>query len=44
MVLPRGLFIMDNPYVANLGPKSAHAAALASCPQCLVHWTTPTLN
>jgi hypothetical protein len=29
MVAPRGLFIMDNPSIANLGPKSAHAAALA---------------
>jgi hypothetical protein len=29
MVAPRGLFIMDNPHIANLGPKSAHAAALA---------------
>jgi hypothetical protein len=29
MIAPRGLFIMDNPYIANLGPKSAHAAALA---------------
>jgi len=29
MVAPRGLFIMDNPAIANLGPKSAHAAALA---------------
>jgi hypothetical protein len=26
---PRGLFIMDNPHIANLGPRSAHAAALA---------------
>lgn len=30
MVAPRGLFIMDNPHIANLGPKSAHAAALAA--------------
>lgn len=29
MVAPRGLFIMDNPHIANLGPKSAHVAALA---------------
>ena len=29
MVAPRGLFIMDNPFIANLGPKSGHAAALA---------------
>jgi hypothetical protein len=29
MVAPRGLFIMDNPHIANLGPKSAHAAVLA---------------
>jgi hypothetical protein len=28
MVAPRGLFIMDNPHIANLGPKSAHVAAL----------------
>jgi len=29
MTTPRGLFIMDNPAIANLGPKSAHVAALA---------------
>lgn len=29
LVAPRGLYIMDNPHIANLGPKSAHAAALA---------------
>ena len=29
MIAPRGLFIMDNPFIANLGPKSAHVAALA---------------
>lgn len=29
LVAPRGLFVMDNPHIANLGPKSAHAAALA---------------
>ncbi len=29
MIAPRGLFIMDNPHIANLGPKSAHIAALA---------------
>jgi hypothetical protein len=29
MVAPRGLFIMDNPHIVNLGPKSAHVAALA---------------
>ncbi|WP_437613741.1 PE PGRS family protein [Sorangium sp. So ce834] len=29
MVAPRGLFIMDNPHIANLGPKSAHVAVLA---------------
>lgn len=29
MVAPRGLFIMDNPHIANLGPKAAHTAALA---------------
>lgn len=28
LVAPRGLFIMDNPFIANLGPKSAHVAAL----------------
>jgi hypothetical protein len=28
MVAPRGLFIMDNPHIANLGPKSAGVAAL----------------
>ncbi|MFI7132622.1 cellulose binding domain-containing protein [Nonomuraea sp. NPDC050153] len=28
MVAPRGLFIMDNPHIANLGPKSASVAAL----------------
>src|SRR4029079_1688059 len=27
MVAPRGLFIMDNPHIANLGPKSASQAA-----------------
>lgn len=29
MVAPRGLFIMDNPHIANLGPRAAHVAALA---------------
>ena len=29
MVAPRGLLIMDNPHIANLGPRSAHVAALA---------------
>lgn len=29
MVAPRGLFIMDNPHIPNLGPRSAHVAALA---------------
>jgi len=29
MVAPRGLLILDNPYIANLGPESAHVAALA---------------
>lgn len=29
MIAPRGLFIMDNPHIANLGPRSAHLAALA---------------
>jgi hypothetical protein len=29
MVAPRGLFIMENPHIANLGPKSGHVAALA---------------
>jgi len=28
LVAPRGLFIMDNPHIANLGPKSASVAAL----------------
>jgi hypothetical protein len=28
MVAPRGLFIMDNPFIVNLGPKSASVAAL----------------
>ncbi|WP_440067019.1 fibronectin type III domain-containing protein [Streptosporangium sp. OZ121] len=28
MVAPRGLFIMDNPHIANLGPRSASVAAL----------------
>jgi len=29
LIAPRGLFIMENPHIANLGPKSGHAAALA---------------
>lgn len=29
MIAPRGLFVMDNPHIANLGPRSAHVAALA---------------
>lgn len=29
MIAPRGLFIMDNPHINNLGPRSAHVAALA---------------
>jgi hypothetical protein len=29
LIAPRGLFIMDNPYIANLGPKSADIAAQA---------------
>jgi hypothetical protein len=29
MIAPRGLFIMDNPHIANLGPESASVAALA---------------
>lgn len=29
MIAPRGLFIMDNPAIANLGPESASVAALA---------------
>jgi glucuronyl esterase-like protein len=29
MVAPRGLLILDNPHIANLGPESAHVAALA---------------
>lgn len=28
MVAPRGLLILDNPHIANLGPKSAHVSAL----------------
>lgn len=28
MIAPRGLFIMDNPHIVNLGPKSASVAAL----------------
>jgi hypothetical protein len=28
MIAPRGLFIMDNPHIANLGPKSGSVAAL----------------
>jgi hypothetical protein len=28
LVAPRGLFIMDNPHIANLGPRSASVAAL----------------
>lgn len=29
MIAPRGLFIMDNPHIANLGPRSAHVASMA---------------
>lgn len=29
LIAPRGLLIMDNPHIANLGPTSAHIAALA---------------
>jgi hypothetical protein len=29
MYAPRGLMILDNPHIANLGPKAAHVAALA---------------
>jgi len=29
MVAPRGLLILDNPHIANLGPKSAHLSAVA---------------
>jgi hypothetical protein len=29
LIAPRGLFIMDNPSIANLGPKAAHVASLA---------------
>jgi hypothetical protein len=29
LIAPRGLYIMDNPAIANLGPKAAHVAALA---------------
>jgi hypothetical protein len=28
-IAPRGLLILDNPHIANPGPKSAHVAALA---------------
>jgi len=28
LVAPRGLLILDNPHIANLGPRSAHVAAL----------------
>ncbi len=28
MIAPRGLFIMDNPFMVSTGPKSAHVAAL----------------
>jgi len=28
MIAPRGLLILDNPHIANLGPQSAHVAAL----------------
>jgi hypothetical protein len=28
MVAPRGLFVMDNPFIVNLGPRSASVAAL----------------
>jgi hypothetical protein len=28
LVAPRGLFVMDNPHIAHLAPKSAHIAAL----------------
>lgn len=30
LVAPRGLLILDNPHIANLGPRSAHVAALAA--------------
>lgn len=30
MVAPRGLLVLDNPHIANLGPKSAHVAALGA--------------
>jgi hypothetical protein len=30
MVAPRGLFVMDNPHIANLGPRSASVAALGA--------------
>jgi hypothetical protein len=29
LIAPRGLFIMDNPAIANLGPKAAHVASMA---------------
>ncbi|HSC89408.1 MAG TPA: hypothetical protein VLC09_19130, partial [Polyangiaceae bacterium] len=30
MIAPRGLLVLDNPHIANLGPRSAHVAALAA--------------
>jgi hypothetical protein len=30
LIAPRGLFIMDNPHIANLGPRSASVAALGA--------------
>jgi GH35 family endo-1,4-beta-xylanase len=30
LVAPRGLFVMDNPHIANLGPRSASVAALGA--------------
>jgi hypothetical protein len=29
MIAPRGLLVLDNPSIANLGPKAAHVAAMA---------------
>lgn len=30
LVAPRGLLVLDNPHIANLGPRSAHVAALGA--------------
>jgi hypothetical protein len=47
MVAPRGLFVMDNPHIANLGPRSASVAALGAAevyralgvPANLTYWS-----